>query len=259
MKHQTKKPVTLKNLTKGNVWELSENDVFKLWRSAEKDAEAKESMPRYEAVLSTAFLIETVDAGNARAQAGLEARGYKVATVSGLDGGKAKRAVKKRPIVSVADLTCDNIRHISAAKLLEVVDGNFGGGWDSLPQQVQAVISSGFDIVTTSLPKERLKKKGGLYDKLVSDGYDVLEIARGSWVEAIFAREKEDEPAVVEAPAPVDTAEKAADGVEGGRREADDDDDIDDGEMAEESYRTEFDSSEDGMPLDMVGDEDYEG
>jgi hypothetical protein len=99
-------------------------------------------------------------------------------------------AVKKRPIMRVTDLTYENIRHISAAKLIEVLDRNFGGGWDSLSQSIQDIIQSGFDISTTTLPKDRLHKKGGMYEKKVEDGYEVLEVEKGGWVEAIFAKLK---------------------------------------------------------------------
>ena len=99
-------------------------------------------------------------------------------------------AIKKRPIMRVTDLTYENIRHISAAKLVEVLDRNFGGGWDSLSQSIKDIIESGFDISTTTLPKDRLHKKGGLYEKKVADGFDVLEVSKGTWVEAIFAKVK---------------------------------------------------------------------
>jgi hypothetical protein len=52
---------------------------------------------------------------------------------------------------------------------------------------------SGFDISTTTLPKDRLHKKGGMYDKKVEDGFEVLEVAKGGWVEAIFAKLKPEE------------------------------------------------------------------
>ena len=77
--------------------------------------------------------------------------------------------------------------------MLEVIDRNFGGGWDSLSQSIQDIIQSGFDISTTTLPKDRLHKKGGMYDKKVEDGYEVLEVAKGGWVEAIFAKLKPEE------------------------------------------------------------------
>ena len=81
---------------------------------------------------------------------------------------KMKWAIKKRPIMRVTDLTYENIRHISATKLLEVIDRNFGGGWDSLSQSIQDIIESGFDISTTTLPQDRLKKVGGMYDKKIN-------------------------------------------------------------------------------------------
>ncbi len=71
-----------------------------------------------------------------------------------------------------------------------MLDRNFGGGWDSLTQSVQDIILSGFDISTTTLPKDRLHKKGGLYEKKLEDGFEVLEVPKGNWVEAIFAKVK---------------------------------------------------------------------
>ncbi len=60
----------------------------------------------------------------------------------------------------VTDLTYENIGHITATKLIEVLERNFGGGWDSLSQSIKDIIESGFDISTTTLPKDRLKKPG---------------------------------------------------------------------------------------------------
>ena len=44
MKQQTKKTFTLKTLTKGNVWEVNENDIFRMLEAGEKDADLKENM-----------------------------------------------------------------------------------------------------------------------------------------------------------------------------------------------------------------------
>ena len=74
--------------------------------------------------------------------------------------------------------------------MIEVLDRNFGGGWDSLSQSIKDIIESGFDISTTTLPKDRLHKKGGLYEKKINDGFEVLEVPKGTWVEAIFAKLK---------------------------------------------------------------------
>lgn len=161
-----------------------------MWEAALKDAEVKESIQHYVDIFKSAFLFEEIKDDSAPVKKSYEKRGYKVATLKFEENLKFTWAIKKRPIVRVTDLTYENIRHISAAKLLEVIDRNFGGGWDSLSQSIQDVILSGFDISTTTLPKDRLHKKGGMYEKKVEDGFEVLEIPKGGWVEAIFAKLK---------------------------------------------------------------------
>ena len=185
-----KKTITLKTLTKSSVWDIQENDIFRLYESAEKDAEVKENIRHYIDIIRSAFTIEEVNAESKLEVKKYENLGYKVGQVKLDDTQKVTWAIKKRPISRVTDLTYENIRHISAAKLVEVLDRNFGGGWDSLSQSIKDIIESGFDISTTTLPKDRLHKKGGLYEKKVADGYDVLEVSKGSWVEAIFAKVK---------------------------------------------------------------------
>ncbi len=184
------KGLTLKTLTKSTVWDIQENDVFRLWEGAEKDAEVLENMRHYQDILRSAFMIEEIRDDSAAMRAKYEKQGYKVAQVKISESAKATWALKKKPIVRVTDLTYENIRHISAAKLMEVLDRNFGGGWDSLSQSIKDIIESGFDISTTTLPKDRLHKKGGMYEKKMADGYDVLEVEKGTWVEAIFAKLK---------------------------------------------------------------------
>ncbi len=190
MKQQTKKTFTLKTLTKGNVWEVNENDIFRMLEAGEKDADLKENMRHYIDIIKSAFEVEDVKVDKPEVIKKYEARGFKVGSLKLDDGTKIKKAIKKRPILRVTDLTYENIRHISASKLLEVIDRNFGGGWDSLSQSIKDIIENGFDISTTTLPKERLHKKGGMYEKKIADGYEVLEVSKGTWVEAIFAKLK---------------------------------------------------------------------
>lgn len=185
-----KKALTLKTLTKSNVWDVQENDIFRMWDSAEKDAEVKENVRRYVDIIRSAFMIEEVTSDSAAIKTKYEKQGYKVGQVRIDDNKKITWAIKKRPIVRVTDLTYENIRHISAAMLMEVLNRNFGGGWDSLSQSIKDIIESGFDISTTTLPKDRLHKPGGMYDKKVADGFEVLEVSKGTWVEAIFAKQK---------------------------------------------------------------------
>ncbi len=182
--------ISLKSLTKSSVWDIQENDIFRMLTVALKDTEVRESLRHYTDIIRSAFMIEELKQDGKEIVAKYTKQGYQVGTLNLGDNVKVTWALKKRPITRVTDLTYENIRHISATKLLEVIDRNFGGGWDSLSQSIQDIIESGFDISTTTLPKERLHKKGGMYEKKVADGFEVLEVSKGSWVEAIFAKLK---------------------------------------------------------------------
>ena len=232
--------------------------------AGEKDAEMKENFRRYTDIIRTAFMIEEIKEDNDIIRKKYNNMGYKVGAIKLSEDTQTILAIKKRPISRVTDLTYENIRHISAAKLMEVLDRNFGGGWDSLSQSIQDIIESGFDISTTTLPKDRLHKKGGMYEKKVNDGYEVLEIEKGSWVEAIFAkvkpesfkpRMKFDEPRLDD-----DEDEE----IEDTYNRPDEDDDIDeepnDDEITEDNYRTTFtiesDPDEDAESYsDLIADE----
>ena len=185
-----KKVLTLKTLTKSSVWDVQENDIFRMCEGAEKDAEVKDNLRHYVDIIRSAFMVEEINTDLKLVKQKYEKQGYKVGQVKLDETQKVTWAIKKRPISRVTDLTYENIRHITAAKLVEVLDRNFGGGWDSLSQSIKDIIESGFDISTTTLPKDRLHKKGGLYEKKLADGYDVLEVSKGTWVEAIFAKVK---------------------------------------------------------------------
>lgn len=268
MKQQ--KALTLKTLTKSNVWEVQENDIFRMWEAAEKDADLKDNRNHYIDVIKSAFEIEEVKIDKPVVISKYEARGFKVGTMRADDNDKTKWAIKKRPIMRVTDLTYENIRHISAAKLIEVLDRNFGGGWDSLSQSIQDIIESGFDISTTTLPKDRLHKPGGMYEKKVKDGFEVLEIPKGNWIEAIFAKAKPEMEKVAAKTEEKDKYDSLDD-------EDDDDSDIDlpddyndedddenndafdDDKLTEESYRTQFEDDPEDLNLeaeDISDDED---
>ncbi len=181
---------SLKTLTKSSVWDVQENDIFRMMDSGLKDADIRENVRHYVDIIRNAFEIVEVKDDSPTFRKAYEKKGYKVGAIKFDEQKKALWALKKKPILRVTDLTYENIRHITAAKLLEVLERNFGGGWDSLSQSIQDIIVSGFDISTTTLPKDRLHKKGGMYEKKVDDGFEVLEIPKGNWVEAIFAKLK---------------------------------------------------------------------
>ncbi len=256
---KTKRTLTLKTLTKGNVWELAENDVIRLWQAGLKDPEFRENEAHYRNIITTAFELDKVMTGVPGVVKKFKDRGFKIGQSWIDETRKYKLGVKKRPIVRVSDLTYQNIRHITAAKLLEVIDRNFGGGWESLSQSIKDIILTNFFISTTTLPKERLKKAGGMYEKMVKDHYAVLEIEKGAWVEAIFAKakpviEKGEMPEEPE-PKPLDDTEEEL-VPENDYTDTEEDDEYDDERLTEESYRTTIETSEEDLSLaDQVADE----
>ena len=105
--------------------------------------------------------------------------------------GKGSIALRKKVIKNLSDLTFENVKHITVATLLELIDRNFGGGWDSISSTTKDIINSAFEISTTQLPASRIHAPGGTLELKVSQGFEVLEITKGTWVEAIFAKKKE--------------------------------------------------------------------
>ena len=260
MKQQ--KALTIKTLTKSNAWELQENDIFRLWDAAEKDVDLSDNVRHYTDIIKSAFEIEEIKVDRPEVIAKYEERGFKVGEVKIDDSVKVKWAIKKRPIMRVTDLTYENIRHISAAKLIEVLERNFGGGWNSLSQSIQDIITSGFDVSTTTLPKDRLHKAGGMYETKVNNGFEVLEIEKGSWVEAIFAKEK---PKVEKIKTRLEKEDLPSDDEEEdgeidlpNNYDEEDDDSLDEEELTEESYRTTFDADPEELEMEgeAISDED---
>ena len=265
--------LSLKSLTKSTVWDIQESDVFRLWAQAERNGDVKENWRHYMDVIKSAFIIEEVKTNKPEILAKFEARGCQVAEVHIDEGTSFKWAIKKKPILRTTDLTWENIGHISARKLIEVLERNFGGGWESLPQSVQDIINSAFDISTTTLPVDRLKKPGGLYHQKLEDGYEVLEVAKGTWVEAIFAKEK---PKLELSSTKLKLDEELDDDrlsdeedddldlngddelTEKRKSDDDEDDGFDEDKLTEESYRTTFDTSTDDLDLQAseVNDEE---
>lgn len=262
-----KNVIALRTLTKGNVWDLQENDIFTMWAKPDKDDAVSEHGKHYMDIIKTAFDVEEVKVDNPDVIKKYEDRGMRVGIIP-LKDKEQKWAIKKRSINRITDLSYENIRHISAAKLLEVIDRNFGGGWESLNQGIKDIIQSAFDVSTTTLPKDRLRKPGGLYDIKVNDGFEVLEIEKGGWIEAIFVKIK-----------PLSIKPKVSFGMDDFSGKDDDDDDADvdikddyykqdeddtmpdDDQLTEESYRTTIDEDPDSLSLDAAeiseNDEDY--
>ena len=243
--------LSLKSMTKSSVWDIQENDVYRMLEAGLKDADIRENFRHYVDIVRCAFEIQEVKDLTPAQKKAYTKQGYKVGELKLDDGASVTWALKKKPILRVTDLSYENIRHITAAKLVEVLSRNFGGGWDSLSQAIQDIILSGFDISTTTLPKDRLHKKGGMYEKKIEDGFEVLEVPKGNWVEAIFAKLKP-EPEKLKMKFNDDESDEIHEGDEDdedfevkddykNHDEEDGVDDPDDDEITEENYSTMMD------------------
>ena len=102
----------------------------------------------------------------------------------------------------------------------------------------------------------------------VEDGYDVLEIEKGGWVEAIFAKVK---PKAVKLKMTFgdeqdkynpdgDDSDEDVEIKDNYYQQEDDDDEPDDDSLTEESYRTTVEQDPDDLSLDdaeEISDDDY--
>lgn len=79
MKQQ--KALTLKTLTKSNVWEVEENDIFRMWETAEKESDFKDNRNHYMDVIRSAFEIEEIKIDKPEVIKKYEARDFKVGNI----------------------------------------------------------------------------------------------------------------------------------------------------------------------------------
>ena len=70
--------ITLRTLTKGNVWDLQENDIFALWHKPEKEDNISERGSHYMDIVRTAFDVEEIKVPKREIIARYEERGMKV-------------------------------------------------------------------------------------------------------------------------------------------------------------------------------------
>ncbi len=177
------------DLNSNNVWDLSEEQIARLW---EKELNEEGFASSEEKLLNTirlSFDVVHYNPNDEREVKKYENKDW--ATFQRTDAKKGCVAIRRKYIKRITDLSYENVKHITAPMLLELIDRNFGGGWDSIPLSIKDIIESAFDISTTQLPTSRIHAKGGTLERKVAQGYEVLEVEKGTWTEAIFAKKKE--------------------------------------------------------------------
>ena len=177
------------DLNASNIWGMEAQELLELWQKDIKEEDFSSSEEKVLNVIRLAFDVYHFDPKDDREVVRYGNGDYVI--LSGVDKRKGAVAIRKKVIRRITDLSYENIKHISAADLLRLIDGNFGGGWDSISLTIKDIIESAFDISTTTLPASRIRAKGCTLERKEADGYEVLEIAKGTWVEAIFAKKRE--------------------------------------------------------------------
>ena len=177
------------DLNSNNVWSVSEYQIASLWENEKGEEGFSTSEEKLLNTIRLAFEVVHYNPADPRDKEKYEKGGW--ATFSHVSEKKGWVAIRPKQIKRITDLSYENVKHITAATLLELIDRNFGGGWDAIPLSIKDIIESGFDISTTQLPSSRIHAKGGTLQRKVEAGFDVLEIAKGTWTEAIFAKKKE--------------------------------------------------------------------
>ncbi len=189
-----KKPIDLMlesilDLNSNNVWNLNEAQIAGLWEQEKSEEGFASSEEKLLNIIRLTFEVVHYNPNDEREAKKYE--GGEWTTFTHCNEKKGAVAIRRKYIKRITDLSYENIKHITAATLLELIDRNFGGGWDAIPLSIKDIIESSFDISTTQLPTSRIHAAGGTLERKVALGFEVLEVAKGTWTEAIFAKKKE--------------------------------------------------------------------
>jgi hypothetical protein len=188
MKHKTK--FSLDDLNKGNVWTITASELSQMIIDAKKRRDDyAENEKHYMNIVKTVFDIQYLKREDTQKVNQLETIGFEVFSTPDENGNNAI-AIRKHPIKKVTDLTLENIQHLEPWEVLDLIAHNMGTGWKGLPLAIQDIIESAFFVDCTIMPEKTMRKKGGIIDRRKDDGYEVLEIERGTWIEGIFMKPK---------------------------------------------------------------------
>ena len=181
--------MTLDDLTKSNIWSVSESELANMLIEGKKDEDYQEMETHYMNIIRTVFDITYLTRKDEREVKRLEQQHYEIFSYPS-EGEVDAIAIRKHAIKKITDLTMENIQHLDAIDVLELIKNNMGTGWKGLSLSIQDIIESTFFVDYTTLPAATMHRAGGIIDRRKDDGYDVLEIIRGGWIEAIFMKAK---------------------------------------------------------------------
>ena len=248
--------LSLDDLNKSNIWTITPSELSQMIIDAKKKRdEFAENEKHYMNIIRTVFDIQYLKREEANRMEQLENTGFEIFSTPDENGNNAI-AIRKHPIKKVTDLTMENIIHLEPWEVLELISNNMGTGWKGLPLAIQDIIESAFFVDCTIMPVKTMRKEGGIIDRRKEDGYEVLEIERGTWIEGIFMKPK---PRVEKVHIDYSINDDE-DGRKKRRKDLDDEDEYDDMDLDVEEEDEEMDDEElkklDGDVEDDMEDEE---
>ena len=135
---------SVQDLNSSNIWSLSAEQIGAMWEKEREEEDFSIVEEKLLNVIRLAFEVVHFNEEDER----------EVAKYNNLNWvrfhhckeGKGCVAIRRKTITRVTDLSYENVKHISAPVLLDLIDKNFGGGWDSISLALKDIIESGFDI-----------------------------------------------------------------------------------------------------------------
>lgn len=179
----------LDELTKSKIWTVSESELSQMIIEGKKQDHYSEYQKHYNNIIRTVFDIQYLNRDDEKRVAQLEAMRYQIFSYPN-EGNNNAIAIRKHPLKKVTDLTMENVSHLEPFEILKLIENNMGTGWKGLPLAIQDIIESAFFIDCTVLPTTTMHRAGGIIERRLEDGYEVLELARGTWTEAVFIKAK---------------------------------------------------------------------
>ena len=233
------KHLKIDDLTKGNIWTISETELNQMLIEGKKHEGWAENETHYMNIIRPVFDIVYLDRKDEVQVHRLENEHYDIFSTPN-EGEFNAIAIRKRKINKITDLTLENIAHLLPEEVLALIERNLGTGWKGLPLAIQDIIESAFFVDCAELPEYAMHRAGGLIDRRKEDGYSVLEIPRGNWIEGIFIKPK---PKVekVRFSSQTDFGDSKDDEEDEELEDVDDDNDDDDDSNIDESLDDEED------------------
>ena len=176
-------------MSKGNIWTYEPEDIHRMLIEVILTNKYKENKVHYHNIIRPVFDLHFINREDDAKVASLEAQNYQIFSSPDYEGSNAI-AIRKHQIRKITDLTHENIFHLTPQEVLHLIDENMGTGWQGLPLAIQDIIQAAFTVDCSIMPEIAMHRVGGLIDRRKADGYEVLEIARGTWIEGVFLKVK---------------------------------------------------------------------